>query len=80
VPSWIKIIIPLVVLFYFVSPVDFIPDFIPVFGQLDDFGVILIGMSMIIRLVPQFVVDEHRLALGYDIDTPTGTGTGHAQW
>lgn len=76
VPTWIKIIIPLVVLLYFVLPVDFIPDFIPVFGQLDDIGVVLIGMSLIIRLAPQHVVDEHSRALGYETNTSSGTSTG----
>jgi uncharacterized membrane protein YkvA (DUF1232 family) len=76
VPSWIKVLIPLLVLFYFVAPVDFIPDFIPVFGQLDDLGVLLIGMNLIIRFAPQHVVDEHRLALGYDTYTSSGSSAG----
>jgi uncharacterized membrane protein YkvA (DUF1232 family) len=76
VPAWIKISIPLVVLLYFITPIDFIPDFIPVLGQLDDLGILLLGMSLIIRLAPQNVVDEHRLALGYDADVPPTSTSG----
>jgi len=76
VPVWIKIGIPVIVLIYFITPVDLIPDFIPVLGQLDDIGVLLLGMSLIIRFSPQYVVAEHRVALGYDPDTtPAGTGS-----
>jgi uncharacterized membrane protein YkvA (DUF1232 family) len=66
VPAWIKISIPVLVLLYFITPVDLIPDFIPVLGQLDDLGVLLLGMTIFIRLSPQYVVAEHRQALGYD--------------
>ena len=76
VPTWIKIVIPLVVLIYFIMPADLIPDNIPVLGQLDDIGVLLLGMSLIIRLSPQYVVDEHREALGYY--TPAATATAPA--
>jgi uncharacterized membrane protein YkvA (DUF1232 family) len=77
VPSWIKIGIPLVVVIYFIAPIDLIPDFILGLGQVDDLGVLLIGMSLIIRFAPQYVVDEHRVALGYDsVGTPGGTSNG----
>jgi uncharacterized membrane protein YkvA (DUF1232 family) len=76
VPGWIKIGIPVIVLIYFITPVDLIPDFIPVLGQLDDFGVLLLGMSMIIRLSPQYVVAEHRQALGYDAESASSADNG----
>lgn len=79
VPTWIKIGIPVVVLLYFVMPLDFIPDFIPVLGQLDDIGIVLLGMSIIIRLAPQHVVDEHRAALGYDADAPAASSNKAGQ-
>jgi uncharacterized membrane protein YkvA (DUF1232 family) len=79
VPSWVKIAIPLAVLLYFVMPVDFIPDFIPGLGQLDDLGVLLIGMSLVIRFSPAYVVDEHKMALGYEAGGAAGsTGTANS--
>ena len=78
VPTWIKVAIPFIVLAYFIAPVDLIPDFLPVVGQLDDLGVLLLGMTLIIRLSPQYVVAEHRAALGYDTDSSFSTATGTA--
>ena len=64
VPTFLKVTIPLGVALYFISPLDFIPDFIPVLGQLDDLGVILLGMTLFINLAPRNVVNEHRERLG----------------
>ncbi|HET9494566.1 MAG TPA: DUF1232 domain-containing protein [Chloroflexia bacterium] len=76
VPTWLKVGVPLLVALYFLSPVDLIPDFILGLGQLDDIGVILLGMALFIRLAPQFVVDEHRHRLGQTTGGPsTGTPT-----
>jgi hypothetical protein len=68
VPTWIKYGIPVLIALYFLFPIDVIPDFIPGLGQLDDLGVILLGMSMMIRFAPQQVVSEHRQALGLDFN------------
>lgn len=67
VPTWIKVVIPVFVAIYFFSPIDLIPDFLIGPGQLDDLGVILLGMSLIVRFSPKYIVDEHRRALGYDV-------------
>ena len=72
VPSLVKVAIPLFMALYFLSPIDFIPDFLPVLGQLDDIGIVLFGMSLIVRFSPQAVVDEHRRALGIDLTAGTG--------
>jgi uncharacterized membrane protein YkvA (DUF1232 family) len=66
VSTVLKVAIPLAVAIYFISPLDLIPDFIPVLGQLDDIGVILLGMTLLINMAPRDVVNEHRLALGLD--------------
>jgi uncharacterized membrane protein YkvA (DUF1232 family) len=75
VPNWLKLGIPLLVMLYFVSPVDLIPDFLLGLDQLDDLGVVLLGMALFIRLAPEVAVDEHRRALGIDADRPEGEPT-----
>ncbi len=71
VSTWVRYGIPLFILLYFVSPIDVIPDFIVGLGQLDDFGVVLLGMNLMIRFSPDHVVGEHRRALGYDVAETT---------
>jgi uncharacterized membrane protein YkvA (DUF1232 family) len=44
---------------YLVNPIDIIPDFIPVLGQLDDIAVTLLVLDLFIRSAPKEVVDEH---------------------
>jgi uncharacterized membrane protein YkvA (DUF1232 family) len=43
---------------YFVWPVDVIPDFIPVLGELDDMGIVLLGLWTFVRLCPPEVVRQ----------------------
>ncbi len=62
VPALTKLIIPGVIL-YVVSPIDLIPDMIPILGQLDDVAVIFMGIRFFIELCPPDVVMEHRRAL-----------------
>lgn len=45
---------------YALSPIDLIPDFIPVLGYLDDLILIPLALSLAIRLVPPAVLDECR--------------------
>lgn len=44
---------------YLVFPIDIIPDFFPVIGQLDDLGVLIFGLDFFIRNAPKDVVEEH---------------------
>ena len=46
---------------YAFSPIDLIPDFIPVLGLLDDLLLIPLGVALVLRLAPADVVDEARL-------------------
>jgi uncharacterized membrane protein YkvA (DUF1232 family) len=53
---------------YLVLPIDLIPDFVPVLGQLDDIAVVLLGLDLFIRSAPQDVVDEHLSRIAQDKD------------
>jgi uncharacterized membrane protein YkvA (DUF1232 family) len=50
------------VLAYLFSPIDLIPDFIPVIGYLDDLIIVPAGLLLVIRLIPGEVMAEHREA------------------
>ena len=50
-----------IVVAYALSPIDLIPDFIPVIGLLDDIVLVPLGIALCIRLVPREVLAEARL-------------------
>jgi uncharacterized membrane protein YkvA (DUF1232 family) len=45
---------------YAVSPLDLIPDFVPVLGYLDDVIVVPLGILAVVKLIPPEVIAEHR--------------------
>jgi uncharacterized membrane protein YkvA (DUF1232 family) len=45
---------------YAVSPIDLIPDFIPILGILDDLVIIPLGAALAIKMVPKGVMAECR--------------------
>ena len=46
-------LLAIAVLAYAVSPIDLIPDFIPVLGLLDDLIVLPLGVALVVRLTPK---------------------------
>jgi uncharacterized membrane protein YkvA (DUF1232 family) len=54
-----KIVIA-VTLGYALSPIDLIPDFIPVLGYLDDFIILPVLIALAIRLIPQGIMAKSR--------------------
>jgi len=53
---WFVRLIALIVAAYAISPIDLIPDFIPVLGYLDDLVLIPLGLALVIRLTPPEVM------------------------
>jgi uncharacterized membrane protein YkvA (DUF1232 family) len=60
---------------YLLSPIDLIPDFIPVLGQLDDAVIVPLGLWLAYRLVPREVWEEHRRRFEGKRDGPPRNGT-----
>jgi len=49
-----------VVIAYAFSPIDLIPDFIPVLGYLDDLILVPLGISLALKMIPPDVMAESR--------------------
>jgi len=59
VPSHVRLLAAFVVA-YALSPIDLIPDFIPILGYLDDLVLIPLGIALVIRLIPRHILAECR--------------------
>jgi len=57
---WFAKAVGVVVVAYALSPIDLIPDFIPVLGYLDDVILVPAGLWLVIHLVPRAVMEECR--------------------
>lgn len=67
VSVWLKVFLVLAVL-YILSPLDLIPDFIPVFGQVDDLVVLILGIFVLlagrqVSALPSSTGDEPKAAV-----------------
>jgi uncharacterized membrane protein YkvA (DUF1232 family) len=59
VPWYAKVLAACVVAYAF-SPIDLIPDFIPVLGYLDDLVLIPVGIAVVIKMIPPEIMAECR--------------------
>jgi uncharacterized membrane protein YkvA (DUF1232 family) len=57
---WYAKVLALVVAGYALSPIDLIPDFIPVLGYLDDIILVPLGIVLVLKLIPPPIMAEHR--------------------
>jgi len=70
---WIAKVLASAVAAYALSPIDLIPDFIPVLGHLDDLIIVPLGIVLAVRLIPPELMAEHRAAAQAAIAQPQGT-------
>jgi uncharacterized membrane protein YkvA (DUF1232 family) len=57
---WTVKVLAVAVAGYALSPIDLIPDFIPVVGYLDDLIIVPLGIWLVIALIPEDVMREYR--------------------
>jgi len=55
---------------YALSPIDLIPDFIPVIGYLDDAVIVPLGILAVVKLIPSEVMAESRIAAASAAEKP----------
>jgi uncharacterized membrane protein YkvA (DUF1232 family) len=57
---WYAKAVAVAVAAYALSPIDLIPDFIPVVGYLDDLIIVPLGIALVVRMIPPHIMAEHR--------------------
>ena len=66
VPLYVKILM-LLIIAYALSPIDIIPDVIPIAGYLDDLIILPLGIYLVFRLIPEEVKAEYQEKAGTHI-------------
>lgn len=61
---------------YALSPIDLIPDFIPVIGLLDDLVLLPIGIALVLRLIPPEAMADARARAGAALALPKNIVAG----
>jgi uncharacterized membrane protein YkvA (DUF1232 family) len=59
---WPAKVLAICIAAYALSPIDLIPDFIPVLGYLDDAILLPLGILLVVRMIPPDIMAEHRAA------------------
>lgn len=59
VPWYVKAIAAAVAA-YALSPIDLIPDFVPILGYLDDLLIVPLGITIAVRLIPETIMADLR--------------------
>lgn len=58
---WLAKVLAILTVGYALSPIDLIPDFIPVLGYLDDVIILPVMIALTIKLVPKDVIEQCRV-------------------
>jgi len=67
---WYAKALALCVAGYALSPIDLIPDFIPVVGYLDDLIIVPLGIVAVVKLIPPEIMAEHRATAAMAAERP----------
>lgn len=58
--KWYAKLFTFCVVAYAFSPIDLIPDFIPILGYVDDLIIVPLGIVLALKMIPQDVLEENR--------------------
>lgn len=81
-PFWAKVTAAAVAA-YALSPIDLIPDFVPVLGYLDDLLIVPLGIMLAVSLIPAPLMAEFRNTASSQTERPVsriGLGVVVAIW
>jgi uncharacterized membrane protein YkvA (DUF1232 family) len=70
-PWWLRAL-ALAIAAYAFSPIDLVPDFIPVLGLLDDLVLLPLGVALLVRLTPPSVMARAQARAAIASERPTG--------
>lgn len=73
---WYAKAVALCVAGYALSPIDLIPDFVPVLGYLDDVVIVPAGILAVVRLIPPEIMAEHRASAARESEKPVSYAAG----
>lgn len=73
---WFARAVAIAVVAYAASPIDLIPDFIPVLGYLDDLILLPLGIVLVIRLIPREVMRD---AMRKVMTSEANRSSGHSR-
>jgi uncharacterized membrane protein YkvA (DUF1232 family) len=71
---WMPRLLALGIAAYALSPIDLIPDFIPVLGYLDDVIIVPLGLMLVMRMIPAEVMASSRARASEAAGKPTSRG------
>jgi uncharacterized membrane protein YkvA (DUF1232 family) len=63
--------IPVLAALYVLSPLDFLPDVIPLAGQLDDVAILLIGLKLFTQLAGRYGAGQTSQSVGAAVPPPS---------
>ena len=69
---WYVTALAAVVAAYAFSPIDLIPDFIPIVGYLDDLILVPLGIWLVVSLIPEQAMAEYRARASEAMQRPHG--------
>jgi len=75
--KWYVRLLLAVAIGYAISPIDLVPDLVPVFGFLDDVVAVTLGIGFSYQLLSKLVLDKARIQAYEILSSPAGNATAY---